>query len=412
MRFLTILSARINFLLIIILLSCFLGSCTNGNKIKSEILMIPEAFPNRNLIRITVSGSGYERGLQHGKKLKKEIGEIVAKWKINTSNALNKDADKVLEEFIAYANFIPAIKEWTPELFEEVKGIADGSNQNIDDILVLNLLDEFWVYIDNPNNHHCSDIGVPAQNGEPAYVAQNMDIESYTDGYQTLIRITESSSSPEQLILTHPGLIALNGINKNGVGIVMNTIMQLQASPKGLPVAFVVRKILSMSDKNKILSFIQSVPHASGQSYIIGVDDEVYNFEASAGKVVQNNPGNENGTLYHTNHPITNDELKEWHNKVDPNDPTIKLPWHFNSRIRLNSLENGIKNTEKIDSETIMKILRSKDDPENPVCRSWKPGGGFTFASTIMMLGSDPQLMITAGPPDESEYIIIGFKGD
>ncbi len=30
---------------------------------------------------VTFTGSGYKRGLQHGQQLKKEIGEIVAKWK-------------------------------------------------------------------------------------------------------------------------------------------------------------------------------------------------------------------------------------------------------------------------------------------------------------------------------------------
>ena len=309
-----------------------------------------------------------------------------------------------------YAQFKGAIQEWTPDLYEEVRGIAEGSGQNFEDILVLNLLDEFWVYLDDPGNHHCSDIGVPSRNGNPAIVAQNMDIESYTDGYQTLVHLEGYEDHPAQLLLTHPGLIVLNGMNEKGVGVVVNTIMQLKASPDGLPVAFVIRKILSLSDKGEILRFLQEVPHASGQNYIVGIDGEVFDFEASAGKIVPFNPGNDNGTVYHTNHPIVNDNLKPWHGPYNPNNLDAQLPIKDNSYIRFSSLEKGIKTTEAITPENIMNILRSKDDPLNPVCRTWAPGKGFTFASTIMSLGSPPKMYITAGPPDESEYGAYGFE--
>ena len=73
----------------------------------------------RVLREITLTGAGYELGLQHGKLLKKEIAEIVIKWKENTTRALGKDASQVLKEFFQYAQFDEAIKKWTPDLYEE-----------------------------------------------------------------------------------------------------------------------------------------------------------------------------------------------------------------------------------------------------------------------------------------------------
>jgi len=364
----------------------------------------------RALNEVTFTGSGYELGLQHGTKLKSQIAEIVSKWKENTTEVLKRDADEVLKEFMEYGQFTPAIKQWTPDLYDEIRGIADASEQDFDHIMVLNLLDEFWVYLDNPNNHHCSDIGVPALNGNPAYVAQNMDIEGYTDGFQTLVRLERTAETPEQLLVTHPGLIVLNGMNEMGVGVVLNTIMQLKASATGLPVAFVIRKILSLTNKTDILNFVQTVPHASGQNYIIGVGGEVFDYEASAGKVVRFNPENENGTVYHTNHPVVNDNLKPWHEEYNPKSIEGSLSSQSNSYIRFSSLVNGIKTSNDINPETIMNVLRSKDDPSNPVCRNWSPGLGFTFASTIMTLGETPSLLITSGPPDESEYKKVRFS--
>ena len=183
----------------------------------------------RPLKRVTLSGTGYTLGLQHGKQLKKDIEAIVKAWKANTAKQLGRNPDQVIAEFFDYANFTDAIKQWTPNLYEEIIGISDGSEQKFHDIFVLNLLDEFWVYVNNIHNHHCSGIGIPAEDEKPAYIAQNMDLENYTDGFQVLIRIKSTKKQPEQLILTHPGLIALNGLNEYSIGVCVNTLIQLNA---------------------------------------------------------------------------------------------------------------------------------------------------------------------------------------
>ena len=366
------------------------------------------AITKRELREITLTGTGYELGLQHGSLLKKEIGEIVGKWKKNASDMMGRDANLVLAEFFQYAQFTAAIKKWTPDLYEEVRGIAEGSGQQLNDIMVFNLLDEFWVYQDNLSNHHCSGIGVPSLNGNSGYIAQNMDIESYTDGYQVLMRLTKTDKRPEQLILTHPGLLALNGMNETGIGACMNTLMQLKASNTGLPVAFIVRRILISTDKADLLQFIQSVPHASGQNYIIGIRGEVFDFEASANKVTRFDPKNANGTIYHTNHPLANDDVKDWFKKYDPTYKDAIDPGKSNSHIRLTAVQKRVKNATSINDIIIKEALRSKDDQDNPVCRAPK-NGGFTFGSVIMTLTDVPFLQVTAGPPDESEYKKVEF---
>lgn len=365
----------------------------------------------RALKTVTFSGSGYALGLQHGKALKKEIGEIILAWKKNTSAQLEKEADLVLKDFFAYADFDAAIKKWTPELYEEVKGIADGSDQPLNDVLVLNLLDEFWVYINNLHNHHCSSAGVPARNGQAGYISQNMDLENYTDGFQVLMRLNRTESSPEQLILTHPGLIALNGLNEEGIGVCVNTLMQLRASASGLPVAFVIRRIINSTDKDDLLSFIQSVKHASGQNYIIGIKGEVFDFEASANKVVRFDPMNRNGAVYHTNHPIVNDDIKPWFKKYDPNLSDELKPFNSNSHLRFQAVENRMTTKLAVTDAVIKEALRSRDNEDNPVCRTNNENGyGFTFASVIMTLTEKPNIQILAGPPDESEYQRVEFK--
>jgi hypothetical protein len=366
----------------------------------------------RELREITVSGTGYERGLQHGELLSTEIGEIIAKWKADTEAALDRDADLVLDEFFEYADFTEAIKKWTPDLYDEVQGIADGSGRAFREMFVLNLLDEFWVFVDNLEHHHCTGLGVPATGSRPTYIAQNMDLDRYTDGFQVLMRIPGDDQYPEQLILTYPGLIALNGLNADGVGVCVNTLMQLKASSSGLPVAFVIRGLIRKTDEKEIMDFIQRVEHASGQNYLIGIRDEVYDFEASASKVVRFDPENPNRSVYHTNHPLVNDDVKPWYAEHDPMLPVKQRAEPGNSQYRFEAAERRISTAAAVDDSTIAGTLRSKDHDQHPVCRTNQEGGSvFTFASVIMTLSDPPELKVVAGPPDEGEYSTHTFSG-
>lgn len=356
----------------------------------------------REFREIVLSGTGYERGLQHGRQLKREIAEIVELWKLNTSASEKKDADSILRDFFEYAQFTDTIRRTTPDLYDEVRGIADGSGQALEDIFVLNLLDEFWIYLDRLENHHCSGLGVPSVNGKPAYVAQNMDLEKYTDGFQVMVRIPRQGEQPEQLILTHAGLLALNGMNEAGVAVCVNAMMDLNASHRGLPVAFFIRSIISRSSKEDILTFIHGVSHASGQNYIIAVGDEVFDFEASANKVVQFKPENPHGAVYHTNHAIVNEDIKPWH--LEPSES------RSNSAARLEAVARRMSDVRLLE-DAAKDALRSKDNVSYPVCRQRQDDQSFfTFASTIMTLSDKPFFQVTFGPPDESRYRVVNFS--
>jgi isopenicillin-N N-acyltransferase like protein len=368
-------------------------------------------YGQQEIREISLSGSGYELGFQHGTILKNEIGELLKKMKQSTSNSDKEEAEQFLADFGSYANFNESIKKYTPDLYEEIRGIAEGSGQEFQDIMALNLLDEVWAYnfyIISKEEHHCSGMGVPSINGSKSYLAQNMDLPSYTAGYQILLRLSRTEERPEQLILTYPGLIGLNGMNETGIGVCVNTLLELKASSNGLPVAFVVRRIINSTDKEDLLHFIQTVSHASGQNYILGIRGEIYNFEASANKVVRFDPKNENGTVYHTNHAIVNDDIWPWIEIL-----TQELgenPMNKNSIIRLTSVQSRVGQKEMIDESLIKETLRSKDDSVNPICISSDSKGGFTFASVIMTLTDVPYLQITSGPPDESEYKKMAFS--
>jgi predicted choloylglycine hydrolase len=370
---------------------------------------------NKEVPVIELSGNGYQRGLQHGNALKNEIWEVFKKWKENIQLSTNLNVDSVISMFYRATNFEPAIKKWTPELFEELRGISKSTGQSFKDVYCFQLVDEFWVYLDNlqnPEYNHCSGIGMAATNSHPAYIAQNMDLENYMNGYQVLFHISSYNGEPEQYILSCAGLIALNGINSSGIGVCVNTLMQLEASSDGLPVACVIRGILSKQDGASALKFLKTIKHASGQNYIMGAVDSVYDFEASVNKVVRFLPDINNSLLvYHTNHPITNDDIKPWYiesmKKILSGEAI-----NDNSFIRFTSLKNRLKLSDSNFSINLIKeTLRSKDNQLNPICRVYKNGEAvFTFSSVILTLGKSPSIQLTRASPDQSEYVLHSFK--
>ena len=371
----------------------------------------------KNVPVIELQGNGRQRGLQHGKVLKTEIAEVFTKWKNSIQNDTKQNADTVIAAFLKVTNFKPAILIHTPEIYDEIKAISESSGQSFQDVFTFQLLDEFWVYIDRVNNiqkHHCSAIGMAATNTHPAYVSQNMDLESYMNGYQILLHIASTPKEPEQYLLSCAGLVALNGVNSKGVGLCTNTLMDLNASTNGLPVSCVVRGVLAQKDGESALKFLKNVPHASGQNYTLGTIDKVYDFEASANKVVRYLPDPMNEALvYHTNHAISNDDVKSWHRAFQKKVLAGEAN-NDNSVIRFISLKNRLDVPALETNDNILKqVYRSKDNSKNPVCRTFQEGkSGFTFSSVVFTLGKNPSIQLTNGSPDQSDYILHKFTSD
>jgi hypothetical protein len=359
-----------------------------------------------------LSGSAYERGLQHGTQLRPEIATIVGLWKEDLRKTTGKDPDSLIRRFLGETDFTPAIKRWTPDLLDEVRGIADGAKQPFETMFAFQLVDELWVFIDKGAADHCTSLGVARHGARPAYVAQNMDLETFRNGFQSVLHIAGTASSPEQFVFTSAGLIGVNGVNSRSVAIACNTLMQLNASADGLPVAFVVRGVLAQTAGEDAVTFVTRVKHASGQNYIVGTGDRVHDFEASSGVVVEFRPAGDGSVVYHTNHPLANDDLKPWHRALKQARP-LGPGGAGNSETRLASIQKRLQRpAAEIDEDLIKAALRSKDSERHPVCRPFRASTSvFTFGATVMTLSGDPSLQVSMGPPDVNPFVTFRFSG-
>lgn len=352
----------------------------------------PVEPPPRTMKILALHGSAHERGRQHGRHFRREIAQLVLRWQQSLAQELKRPADEAIRQFLTATDFIPAIQHWTPDLLDEVHGLAEGAGQPFDTMLAFQLGDELYAYLDLRAHDHCSALGVAPADRRSGWVAQTMDLEPIYDGFQTILRITDDSDAPEQIVLTYPGLIGLNGLNDRSVAVACNTLLQLASSPTGLPQSFVVRGVLAQRDAVAALAFIRTVPHASGQNYLVGTPSRIFDFEASARRVVELKP-NAQGTLSHTNHPLVNDDVKRWIRRPPATSDTV---------VRLEALQRRLQRSgDSLGHEDILNALRSRESMPFPICRPVSTTSVvFSFSGVIMTLGDTPSLDASPGPPD------------
>ena len=374
---------------------------------------------------IELRGSARERGRSYGEEAKSLIAEVVTNWRTDLGNfgqnsltAIKINSDSYLHDFLKATHYYKSIELWTPHLLEEVKGIAEGSGQAFESILGLNFMDEEWIYglqqrLNKPSNK-CTAFGIPNQYDDVSYGGQNMDIGSWVEGRQVLLRVMphevtyfndETYLAPEALVFSNAGNIALNGVNANGLGITCNTLAQLNHSTTGLPISFIVRSALEQPNIDQAERFLRSIQHASGQNFILSSHDDMRCFECSSSSVVRYAPTEYSGRVFHSNHPIVNQDF----------DSIAKLTQHRheNSEARMNSICTRLGDPQtKLTLNDIKAALAAHDDPDNPVSRNVNNEGssiGFTAGSSIYEFSDITRLHLAAGPPCETDFEIFEF---
>ncbi len=347
---------------------------------------------------LTLEGTPKERGYIHGETLKTEIIEILERYKYSLKFNYKRNPDWLIDYFLSNTNFLTSIKRWAPQLLEEIEGIAEGVGVDFNEIFALQMVahDEGWWFFQNTSFEKCSSLGCIKSEDQPVLIAQNLDLPNIFEGLEVLLHIKYEGSSLESYVLSHAGFLGEFGINNQSVAICCNSLSShLNNSPNGLPFTYIIRSILEQPNLKKAEEFLTKIQHASAQNYIIGGSDCILCYECSANKIIHFEPYEDAQRIYHTNHPLKNDDLIV---------PALKLSNLSTSHDRLDYLERRLKDSsKKITIDTIKNILRSHF---GPICvhHISQPNSGYTFSSVIFSLSTPPNFYLTVGPPCLKEY--------
>lgn len=364
---------------------------------------------SRDAVRvISLEGAPYERGLKHGRAAKDSIQSILALWDTMLQQQSGMDLATFAEFFSKTTRFDTAIRQYTPDLWRELQGIADGAGTSFKKIYAYNLTDEsewFLRYqglgIPLPEGRGCSSLAmIDSASGLPV-IAQNMDIPSGTEGFEVLLKITDVDGDMVQYIFTLVGMVGIIGLNSAPLGVCNNSLKMLNQRTDGLPVNFVVRGLLDTESFEEAKDFLRTVPHASGQNYVLGSAEAVGMYECSAAGAVEVPAENGQQRLFHTNHPLASKDINQ--------NPAFAQPTSdFDTYERLRSVREHLASSDgKYSKDAVKKLLSAHDDPENPVCRAHNhddPGINFTAASVIYELSRPPVMHLAPGPPCKTPF--------
>jgi len=225
----------------------------------------------------------FEVGRCHGAALRAEATRLARR---QSEEFLGAGGEAAAALFVV--PFEAAMREHTPWLLEEARGISEGAGLSYASALCLQLLDELWEEKQRGGGGlGCTVLSLTAASGARA-TGQTMDLEGWRDGSQAVLAIAGSDPRPPVLVATSAGCVGLCGANSAGVACCVNNLWQLPSQSAGLPVAAVVRGILACCSFADAAAFVRAVPHASGQAYAIsGSGGEQAVFETCAAAVVQ-----------------------------------------------------------------------------------------------------------------------------
>jgi isopenicillin-N N-acyltransferase like protein len=390
---------------------CFVALAVKG----FILLLVLQIFPSSALMAADVSipgragkirivdleGTPYEMGKIHGRTLRAEIGELLKRWKSDLEKNYRVPAGVFIQKFLKKTDFRPSIDRWTPGLLDEVRGIADGAGVDFETMYAYQLVDEIWVMNSDADLAKCTSIAAGKRKGNPVYVAQTLDIPGIYHGFPTILRLRDKRNNLETLVYTIPGLIAANGLNSRSVAVCTNAMTSLASSPKGLPVAFVVRGILRQESYEEAVKFLQDIPPAAPQNYILGGPGEAACFERSARKMSRYLPFTGAKFTYHTNHPLINDDFKPGFTEtLKSAGLTLEQYWALCPRFAF--LSRVLKdNSAAIDLAGLKALFQNRASGINNT---------ETYGCTIMVLGGMPELHISPGRPDEEPFQVLTFS--
>lgn len=351
-----------------------------------------------------ISGTPRQRGQVHGEGLRRLVVERDRRWKDELGRLTDRPADRAIAAFLEATDFVPAIQRHTPDLLEEVRGIAEGSGLGERDVLAAQFMDEEWWWVTAlaGRRHHCSSLG--SHHGAGAVVAQNMDLIGWMDGFQAVLQIEGAGGAPDAIVLTLAGMIGLCGMNDHGLGVCVNTLAQLPCSRQGLPVAFVTRGLLGQRARTDAAAFLRRLPHASGQNYLFGDRGGVIDIECSAEGVVEHRTGAESG-VWHTNHPLAG--------RLDA-DGDQMVASRENTHHRLDAMDRHLAGRKSpVDVAAAKALLADRSDAAHPISRRLgDPSHGYTFASVVWEIGAhELTAHVAPGAPCTVPYASFALAG-
>lgn len=133
----------------------------------------------------------------------------------------------------------------TPDLYEELRGLADGAGIELEAAILLQIRREVMGYSRIRANGDCTTL-CRARDGD-VWLAQTIDLNGDLDEHMGILDVTRAATGRRALLLTFTGLLGYLGVNGDGLAIGLNLVLGGVWRP-GVPPYLAIRHLLDTCD--------------------------------------------------------------------------------------------------------------------------------------------------------------------
>lgn len=329
-------------ILILISFLGFLGSCREANPSETLLNKISEnntLDDSAELRLVKRKGTAYEKGKIYGTALREDISLHLIIWDSVVREGLELSFKEVFNIISEKTQFLEAIRKYTPELMEELNGMADGAGVDREDLLCFNLAEEIINYFSN-GYESCTNVGIITDSEN--FIAYNQDLPLFLHGNNIPVILHDDYS----YIFTFPGSIGMSGMSKD-LAVTVNSLPMLNMNKSGLPLTFMVRKLLTFNSIEQAKKYLLQTPLAIPQNFLLVDRIKMYNLEISANELAEYSIPESEKIVYHTNHPLINRDYRE----------RVATDYLCERFVYLENYFKDFKNDREITSCTIKEIM-------------------------------------------------------
>jgi isopenicillin-N N-acyltransferase-like protein len=363
--------------------------------------------------KVVLEGSDYERGVTHGEAFSGEIRENVDLYLQRL--ARNGAPEEVVRERVP--TFIDIIEDESLEIYDGMRGIADGADVAFEDVAILNTRSElmYSAFAEDiqreadeddlvPETDGCTSFGLTpeATADGHTYIGQNWDWIPELEHNIFLMDIRREDK-PNMLAVTEAGIVAGRmGVNEHGIGQVGNGLISERdgENPYRKPHYVRTREVFNASRFPKAIEPILKNQVATSRNYLVGHGgngaQEIIDFEVAPHQVNYLYP--EDGVLTHTNHFKDTTGVESKFERRNPD----SLPRLLRGERLL------AKRTPHVTVSDMKRMLRDEVNRPDSICayvdEDLSEHDQTQTNMSIIVDLTDRKVYIAEGPPAESKY--------
>ena len=334
---------------------------------------------------VEAHGSYYQMGCQIGEAARDEIRGFcdIALERINKTVTVNsKQAGRIARASLR------AVEKYAEHLVEEMKGMSAASGVSLDDLMLLQIRNQFVEGMD----FGCTSVSLKTEDTVFAngLVAQNWDNDPAFDPF-TLVIIRRPVNAPHMMHVSQAGLIAYLGLNDTGLGVCLNALAGPTAQG-GVPLYFILRRVYESRSLEEAIGVVRDAPHAIPVHMMMSSDGPA-SIEITVDKIeVLRKP-----VLIHTNHCI-HPELMAINQH---------FPEMIDSGSRLRRIQALTNSIPECSMETIQGWLTDHDNYPRSICRHANDDHTHGYFETVFSLIVDvasQTIYLSRGTPCDHSY--------